>query len=55
MISNFLTVIFSGVDLCLGGEHSNPESFAKYIVDTLDLVEYPQQIIDFYVLNVSTI
>jgi len=38
-------------DLCLGGEHSNPESFAKYIVDSLDLVEYPQQIIDFYVLN----
>jgi len=38
-------------DLCLGGEYGNPESFVKSIIDTLDLDEYPQQVVDFYVLN----
>ena len=40
------------LDLCLGGEYGNPESFVKSIIDTLDLDEYPQQVVDFYVLNV---
>lgn len=40
-------------DACLGGELGNPESFIKAILDTQNLAEYPKQVVDFYILNVS--
>jgi len=40
----------------MGGEYGNPESFIKSIADQyLPLNEYPRQIVDYYILDVSII
>ena len=39
------------LDVCL----PNPESLIKGIVDTRDLDGYPQQVVDFYIINVRSL
>mmetsp|Transcript_6247 Transcript_6247/g.11802 ORF Transcript_6247/g.11802 Transcript_6247/m.11802 type:complete len:359 (+) Transcript_6247:332-1408(+) len=53
VVGALAAVLVVNSDVCLGGESGNPESFIKTILDTQTLAEYPKQVIDFYILNVS--
>lgn len=46
-------VLVANSDLCLGGPEKNPESFLKTVMTAQSLTNYTQELLNFYIFDVS--